>query len=70
MKIFIEIEGLKKVYERELELVWELIINDYKKLLNVLKKEIVEKNNEIEKYYLLILLWEKKLEIILNLLKK
>lgn len=62
MKHQMELEGLKKKHERDVEAVREQAGQENKKLVLDLKRDIISRQTEIDKYHTQILTWEKKLE--------
>ena len=62
MKHQMELEGLKKSHEREIDSVRESASLENKKMVIDLKRDLIARQTEIDKYHTQILTWEKKLE--------
>jgi hypothetical protein len=62
MKHQMELEGMKKTHEREIDVVREQAGQENKKMVIDLKRDIIARQTEIDKYHTQILTWEKKLE--------
>jgi hypothetical protein len=65
-----ELEQMRRLHERDIEQARESAEAEQKQLVAALRKEGLDKQQEIDKYHTQILSWEKKLENTLGLLAK